>query len=261
MVQAAVASAGALVLRGEVTRGILIDNGVAPEGLPSCGCPAVLLARYSPLERLSLSAPPRVALCLPIDYKDLTVQMPALAEALRAFSVSPGVRVLCQDAEDVSDAKAFGAPGLIWSSIPTWLRWLQDEVEVVISFRIHGALAGLAGGVRTVIVPRGSRINELTKRLALPSLNVQDARLVSALMAGPSETALLVDAIYSEAFPQAVATWEKILAEYTSVVKNLVSHAYERPDPALVPSNFRAERSRNPYFDDLSAFRIALCSC
>jgi hypothetical protein len=266
MVRAAVASAGAIVLRGETTKALLVANGVAPQGLLSMGCPSVLLTRYDlVLAAASAGRAPRVGLALPANFPAFCATHPALAAGLRAFAVAPGVAVLCQDQEDLATAASLGATGRLWTSVPSWLRWLEAEVDAVLSFRIHGALAGLAANRPTAVVPVGSRIKELTEQLALPALAaVADGELVDVLLSGAAAATALVERTWHVARGAAAERRAALAADYGELLRSLVARGtaagpLTRPDAVAI----RTERAGDPYFQDLSDFGLlyAVADC
>jgi hypothetical protein len=253
MVRAAIASAGAIVLRGETTKAILAANGVPAHCLLPLGCPSVLLTRYD--AAASASSRARVGLCLPANFAAFSAAHPALADALRAFAAAPGVTVLCQDAEDLETAEHLGAASRLWTSVPAWLRWLAAEADAVLSFRIHGALAALAAGRPTAVVPVGSRIRELTAQLQLPTLAPSDAGLEAAMLRGAPDARALVEGAWLAALDAARARRDELTGVYTELLQDLVARdagPMSRPDAAAI----RGARAANPYFQDLSDFGL-----
>ena len=247
MVAAACASAGAVVLRGPRTAALLERHGLCPAVLRPLGCPSALLLAEP---RCRQPKPLPWGLCLPVDLED---RAPAVRAFVERAAASPGTLLLLQDEEDEATARALGCAGRIWQDPELWLQQLPEFCEAVLSFRIHGALAALAAGVPTAIVPLGHRVAELAQLHRLPTL---DPASLAAL--DPADVAGAVREACAAGLPAALAELPSLRSGFRAVLDEALSSvaarrgqgSFERFDAAA----YRAAHPHDAFLHGLSDF-------
>lgn len=172
-----------VAVRGDVSAEVCLNSGVT--GCMSLGCPSLMLSRDDALgaslqakwtalaARPRQGAPPlRLAFGLPALWSDELAHL-----FVSAGREHPDFIVVLQMEVDVDSVRRLQKMGLhvhhsqvrLFDSVAEWVATLAT-CDVYIGARIHGGLAATAASTPAVVVATDVRMDELAKRVGLPTV-------------------------------------------------------------------------------------------
>ena len=178
-VKNAVEHAQRVFLRGQHSLEVLQHNKIKTGNCRVLGCPSITnIAPQWNLRKMSrvpaLSKDTRICIALPNTHQVNKFHLHWLRSLfLAAGQESKHVYFLVQD-----EFKNRCTPGAqyVYFVDPHQLRNFMLTMEVCIGTRIHGAIASIQAAVPTLCFPIDSRVRELCATMAVPALEVEDAR-------------------------------------------------------------------------------------
>ena len=181
------------------TRGELSTAACHNAGLMHClpmGCPTLVLSReldlgqtlhekWKAVEAQSDKSKVRIAMALPALNRlkdadnwnlllDLLMTLHQQHETAYFILQMPYDRVALKDYQRLHPEMTKTPLLKVFNNTEEWLDFMMGEVDVVVSTRIHGGMAGVSASIPSVVIPTDIRIQELVRAMHIPHLLLED---------------------------------------------------------------------------------------
>ena len=183
-------AAPAIGVRGSITQMTCQNSGF--DNCVSTGCPTLLISRESNLgntlknkwkqvqKRLESNEMIKVAIALPAIAKTRYKEFKMVMDLLLGIHEKHDAIFVLQMPYDRLTLSTFlknrtSVKAVVTKKYNNSEEWIEDlsKVDLVVSTRIHGGMAGIAAGTPTVVIPTDFRILELVDAMMVPHLTME----------------------------------------------------------------------------------------
>ena len=176
----------AIGTRGKATTKVCENSGIT-HCVP-LGCPSLTISRQDNLgqkmqekwnkagQKLKMGKKLRLAIALPAHYRreilDFFWSLHRQHDVVFIPQDQKDDKIVLEHYEKYASKNDVAPKFRVFNNTEEWLDYMEDEIEFVVSSRIHGSMGAISAGTPAVVIPTDTRIMELLDAMHIPHLKL-----------------------------------------------------------------------------------------